>query len=357
MEYIMTTQFRYELLNAGEALLGEIDCERAEISYDEGRAIMRTAVFHISAAHRGEIDFLSDRIRPWLVVTEGGERREFPLGIFLPKSPENIYRAGDRSLVAEAYDKLLILDEDRFVSRFAVAKEMPYISVIERILTTSGVLGHAISPTDMAVPEDIEFPAGMKKREAVNDLLRRMNYVPLHVDEHGVFGSFSFVNPADRRVDLSYSTVWPTSSRGIILPEFSEKFNYAGDYAANVFICVGMDTEGGEIVATYENENPLSPLSTVRRGRRIVDFQKVSGMHTRESLELYARRLAAERSIATGKLTFKTPLVPGHGCFKTLHLTIPELSDTPGKFAETAWHMDLRPGGQMTHEAGRAIRL
>jgi hypothetical protein len=42
-----------------------------------------------------------------------------------------------------------------------------------------------------------------------------------------------------------------------------------------------------------------------------------------------------------------------------LFLNIPEVLDTPAKFIETAWEMDINAcgGGVMKHEARRAVRL
>ncbi|MCL2704093.1 MAG: hypothetical protein FWE91_10870 [Defluviitaleaceae bacterium] len=344
--------FRFELLNRNEMKIGEVECKSGRVSYGENRAVMRSAVFELSAEWRQKIDFLSDKLRPWFVLhMPKGGTVEWPLGVFLLSSPRYRIVGASKSLIIGAYDKTVILEEDRFTNRFYISRGSPYIGTVERILASSGILFSKIAASNKVFADDAEYPTGMKKRDVVNEILRQMNYTPIFADETGVLCSFSYIDPAERKVDLSYSSL----TGSVLYPSFTENAEFTG--RANIFTRVALNVNREEISSTYINSNPQNPLSTVRRGRNIVDYEQLNNINDQETLDIFTKRSAIEKSIAGSRLHFKTPVMPGHGCFGTLFLNIPEVLDTPAKFVETAWEMDLRNGGMMTHEARRVIRL
>jgi len=344
--------FRFDLLNRYEAKIGELECHEARISYGENRAVMRSAVFEARASLWRSIDFLSDRVRPHFILhMPDGGTVEWPLGVFLLESPRYQMLGADKTLIIGAYDKTFILEQDRFTERFFISRGSRVDEIIKRILSTSGLTFVDIAQSEMEFAEDMEYQIGKKKRDAVNELLRMLNFTPIHADESGRLCAYNFTDPADRRVDLSY-----TSKRGgTVRPSLVESLDFAG--RPNVFTRVALNIDGDELSSTYTNDNPLHPLSTVSRRRSIVNFAQVDHMPDQVSLDAMTKREAIELSNAGEILTFQTPLMPGHGCFKTLYLDIPEVLDSPAKFLETAWTMDLRFDGVMSHEARRITRL
>ena len=342
--------FRYELLDKHDIKKGTLDgVQAAKVSYGEFCTIKRTATFTLDEYARGEIDFLSERIRPWFVLhMPDGGTVEWPLGIFLLESPGRAVDGGVSRREITAYDETIILEEDAFEERQYFAAGTSYVGAVGKMLTLSGITKVNIADAGATLRTEREFAVGMKVREAVNALLGEINYNSVRADENGYICSEPYVEPELRQVTQVY-----TSKRGsVIRPKFSESLDLAG--RANVFVRVASDLG---IAAKYVNADPLSRISTVSRGRRIVDYGELDNIASPEALESRTRRAAAESMSAYGKLTFNTALMPTHGSAETLYIDIPELFDTPAKFSETAWEMDLKFDGEMSHEARRVVGL
>ncbi|MDR1705850.1 MAG: hypothetical protein LBS19_14370 [Clostridiales bacterium] len=344
--------FRFDLINKDEVKIGELDCISARVRFDENRAIARSAVFVVPGYEARDVDFLSHMIKPWFILeVEEGKTVEWPLGLFILGSPRREFNDGASTVKIGAYDRTMILEEDRFTERFYISRGTAYAGAVERILNTSGIIESNIAQSDYALVDDIEYPAGMRKRQVINTLLRCMNYSPVFADENGVITAFSYIMPGDRGVNISYSS----KRDSIIYPRLEESLEMAG--TPNVYVCVASNVERAEIRSVYENNDQSSPFSIQRRGRRIVDYAEIDNITSQELLDLYAKRTAVERTAACDRLSFSTVLMPGHGFSTTLLLDIPEVLDEPARFSECAWDMDLRYDGEMRHEVRRVITL
>src|SRR5690606_30321864 len=122
--------FRFELLDSQDRKLrdldhAEIDAQGASVSLNNlADAAKRTARFRILDGGPDPIDWLSNRIKPWarLHLPPYGEHDfvEWPLGVFIPVAPSRTTDAtGTVWRDVEAYDKLMILDEDLIPARFS----------------------------------------------------------------------------------------------------------------------------------------------------------------------------------------------------------------------------------------------
>lgn len=122
--------FRFELLDSQDRKLrdldhAEIDAQGASVSLNNlADAAKRTARFRILDGGPDPIDWLSNRIKPWarLHLPPYGEHDfvEWPLGVFIPVAPSRTTDAtGTVWRDVEAYDKLMILDEDLIPGRFS----------------------------------------------------------------------------------------------------------------------------------------------------------------------------------------------------------------------------------------------
>lgn len=273
------------------------------------------------------------------------------MGLFYPGSPRKHVTEAGESYIIGAYDKTVVVEEDRFTERFYAAAGSNCVEIVERILATSGINHSLITQSSRAFAADTEYATGTKKRDAINEILRAINYTPIYADETGVLGAHPYQPPVERPVSHSYGT----GGVGVIRPVFKESLETAG--VANVFTRVALNVDKQELTATYVNSDPQSPVSTVRRGRKIVDFERIPRIDSQELLNAYVKRVAVEKTAARSKLTFDTVLMPGHGCFQTLFLDIPEVLETPAKFMETGWEMELCHDGGMRHEARRVVKV
>jgi hypothetical protein len=299
-----------------------------------------------------EINYLQHRIQPFMEVQmPDKEWISFPLGIFLLSTPTRSDEDGVVMRDIEAYDGLVILDDDKFTSRYFVAGGTKYTKAVEDLLRSAGIKKFNVSDAPQTVGQSgIEFKVGMSKLEAINTLLKAMNYTPIWVDAEGTYTSYPYVSPSNRASEYTYED----SEISVIYNGMEEELDLFS--VANVWVVTQSNPEKTPLVSTLTNNDPDSPTSTVTLGRNIVDFREVEDIADQATLDGYTERIAFEASQLFGKLKFKTALMPFHEYSDVLQINYSplEISDT---FSETSWTMELKAGGQMTHEVRKVVKI
>jgi hypothetical protein len=369
--------FRYELLDKNDNRIGDLSTvSSGEVSHSSLSQIKRTARFNIKDS--GDIDFLSDRIKPFArlhippgrilareysfirttqpilnnirVAPNEGGWVEFPLGVFLLSSPtrkdqnNNVYRE------VEAFDGTVILRDDKFHSRYHIPAGANYRQAVIDILLTAGISKHNIEQTDKILPVDVEFEPGTEKLKAVNQLLSAINYTPIHVDVNGFFISFVYRSPSIRPAEYIYKD----DELSITYPGMVEELDLFN--IPNKWTVVLSNPEREPLVSTYTNDNPNSPTSTINRGRTILDYREIDHIADQESLDAYVQKLAFEASQVYGKVEFETAINPIHDYFDVIELDYSPLG-IKGKYTETSWILPLESGGRMKHSVRRVITI
>jgi len=346
--------FRYDLLNRNDITIGELDgILSANISYGEFRVVKRSATFKLNEHLQKNINYLADQIQPWFVLHMPDDGVvEWPLGIFLLESPAREVSGKIATRDIGAYDKTIIVEQDKFTRRFFLEKGTNYATAVTRILNTAGITKIDIAKTAHTLPSDREYSLGTKKHLACNELLREINFTTLWVDELGVMRSEPYIPPSQREVTHIYNT----GEDSIVTPKINERLDIAD--RPNVFIRVAVNLDGDrELISTFVNDNVQSPISTVNRGRQIVDHAEIQDIASQEALDDFVRRLAIESTSAFTHLSFGTALIPTHGGAETLYCNFPEAFDGAKKFHETSWEMPLVHNGTMRHEARMVVQI
>lgn len=278
---------------------------------------------------------------------------EWPLGIFLLESPNRDINGKFKKREIGAYDKTIIIDEYRFTERHFIAAGTNYIGAITKILTMAGITKINITDSNLTLNSAKEFAVGTKAKDAITELLNEINYSSIGADENGYIVASPYIEPSQRPITQTYSA----DKHSILMPEFKEDTGLAG--RPNAFIAISRNIESEtELYSSFINNDPLSPTSTVNRGRIIAaEPYELENVANQETLDNYIRRIAIENSSGYSHLTFGTALMPTHGSADTLYLDIPTVFDVPQMFSETSWEMDLKFDGVMQHEARRAIQL
>lgn len=345
--------FRYDLLNRNDIKIGTLDGVTGTVSYGEFRAIKRSATFQLDEYLQKNINYLSDQIQPWFILyMPDGGTVEWSLGLFLLESPNRQINGVLSSREIGSYDKTIIIEEDKFTERYFIAAGTNYVGSVIKILTTAGITKINIMDNPATILSDREYPVGTKKSEAINDLLKAINYNSIRVDENGFMRSDPYVEPSQRPITQIYSA----DRDSIIHPRFEESLEIAG--RANVFTRIAKNIDSDtELISTVENLDIQSPISIVNRGRRIVDIEEIDNISSQEALDALVRRIAIENTSAYSHLVFESALMPTHGNADTLFCDFPTVFDNPMRFSETSWEMNLVFDGIMRHEARRVVQL
>lgn len=340
--------FRYDLLNFDEIKIGELTGLGGTVGLSSLAQIKRRGNFQFKENELNDVDWLNDRIRPVFILNN---EYEFPLGVFMISSPlrslkkKSIYRNVD------AYDTSLILREDKFDNRFRVIENSNYVTAITQIINSAGISKVNIPFIDARIKTDREFEIGTSKLEAVNQLLKEINYTSVWVDQIGNITSSPYILPSDRDIEYSYKN----NEMSIIVPDTSSEEIDIFD-VANKWVIVASNPDTDPLVARYENNNAGSSTSIINRRRTIVDFREVDNIANQSILEAYTRRIAYEASSAYSKFVFETAIMPHHAYMDSLFCEHTDLG-IKSKYIETSWEMDLRAGGKMRHNTRRVVQI
>lgn len=309
------------------------------------------------------IDWLSDRIQPYILfkMPDGGWI-EFPLGIFILSTPtrkevnDQVYRE------VEAYDGLIILEDDKFINRYTIKSGTNYYDAMIDLLQSAGITKINIENTDKVLPNDIEFEPGIEKRLALNELAAQINYTPFWVDEYGYFTSSQYISPSDKSIDYEYIDDPEMSIVYNGMEENMDLFSIPNSWVATLSNVDGAMNQDGtpiepvSITSIYTNDNPDSPTSTVSRGRIIVEMLQVENIADQASLDNYVQRVAFESSQVFGKIQFETAIMPFHRYQDVLQIRNSTLR-IDGKYSETSWSIPLKAGAKMSHEVRKVVNI
>ena len=339
--------YGYELLDKNETSIGSVHAYECHISNNSDAKIQRVASMQIMETK--DIDFVYDRIRPYMQVEAKGEKLAYPLGIFLMASPSRKAQGGAVGRTIDCYDKTQILDDDKFDTRYNITPGTAYTAAVSNIISSAGIEKIRITQSELELQTDIEFPMGTSKLDACNTLLNAINYVPIYADSYGYICTNPYILPEARAIEAFYAT----DKNSITCPGAQEEMDIFN--VPNKIVRYLENAERELLISSATNDDPTSKLSTVSRGRTIVDIEAVSDVPDQASLDAMVQRIMAEKKIYQ-KVIIETLNMPNHGTNDCIYINNSEI-DVAGKFIETAWDMDLRIGGKMRHLCKRAVSL
>ena len=341
-----TIWYEFDLLDKNDAPLGKITAD-GSIDYNSQTGIQRCASLRIREER--DIDFLSERVRPSMCIRTESGIAHYPLGVFVLSSPSRKAGIGSVGRDIECYDKCQILADDKFDSRYRIEAGTNYIGAVSSIITGAGITDPVLTVTTKTLAADLEFAMGTSKLDAVNTLLKALNYNPIYADASGKLVAKPYEDPVTRSVEANYVT----NSKSIVFPNAEEELDIFN--APNKIVRYLETADRDVIVESVTNTDPNSKLSTVSRGRTIVDIAPVYDIADQATLAAYVQREAAEKKIYQ-KINFDSIAMPNHESLDCLYIINKDL-DVQGKYIELSWHLDMTVGGKMQHICRRAISL
>ena len=343
--------FRYELLDSQNKFKRQLDnVLTASVANNALVDIKRTARFTLT--EDGNIDFLSDRIKPWtkIKMPDGGFA-EFPMGVFLLTTPpRKANSVGIITREVEAYDQTQILLDDKVDDRYTVPAGTNYIAAIKDILDSAGITGQNLTPTDKVLPTDRDWDPGTTKLQIINDLLGAINYGSLYFDENGFAVAQPYVSPAIRASEYTYRD----DDQSVMFPDVEQSLDLWN--VPNKWVLSVSEADRAPLRSVYTNSNPDSPTSTVGRGRTIMADPIAVDAVDQTTLDAMVARRAYEASQVYEKVSFGTGIMPMHSNADVLTLEFTGLGIS-AKYAETSWEFELKAGARMKHEIRRVISI
>lgn len=345
--------FRYQLLDSANTPVTDLDqVVGCTVSQNWFADVKRKATFDLVESGQ-EIDWLTDRIKPWarlhLPPYQDDDWVEWPLGVFLLSSPTRTTDETGRVVRrVQGYDQLQVYLDDKTDARYTVAASANYVSTVTTLL---GDVDMVVTASSSTLPAAMEWEPGTPKLKIINALLGAVNYQSLSFDEDGRAVVAPYVAPDRRAEEYTYADDVDTS---LLLPEVEQELDLFS--VPNKWVLVVSNPDRAALTATYTNSNPASPTSTVRRGRTIVDYRTEQDAADQAALDAKAERLAFEASQIYESITFSTGLNPLHSGNDVYRIRYTPLAINSA-FSEAEWTLPLKAGEPMTHRARRVVSI
>ena len=340
---IRTVNVRFKVLRNGADFTELYPVDTPTLRMDATSAINSSLTGKF--IRNNEVDWLTDTIKPELEI----DGVTYNCGIYIPATIETARSDGYSTVEIEAYDRCWLVKSTTAPNIKHFPQGANYVSTVEGLLTESGIALISSVPLAQTLRCDREdWDLGTDYLEIVNQLLDEINYKPLYFNSEGVaILEPELLSTADN-VKRSYSIknieelVWDEANLEVDLFD-----------AANVFVvsCKNIDL-GNVMIATATNNNPLSPLSIDRRGRRIYKFLTVDNIASQAALNDYAKLVCQDNMFIGETAQIITALLPNCGVNDIVAVNH---TDIDGLFRETQWEMELIPGGKMTHSLERVV--
>lgn len=291
------------------------------------------------------VDWLTDEIQPILVI----DGEESPLGVFLPATVVPTFNGLTNYVHVEAYDRAWRVKDNYTESLVYYPAGTAYMDAIKQLLTACGIALVIETPSTATLAEAREdWDIGTSYLKIINQLLSEINYNPLWFNGQGAAVLEPVSVPTAENIE---HTLDSDKVESLMVPAFTREMDIY--QAPNVFVCVCSNPDkSGPMVATAENTNPQSPLSIMRRGRRIVSINRLDNIASQEELEAYAETLRNNSMFSGETVVVTTGLLPGFG---VADVTALHFEDYNAICIERAWEMNLTIGGDMRHELERVV--
>lgn len=342
-------RFRYEHLSVDNEHIGWLDgILSASIRNNALARIKRTARFQTRRIP--EMDWLRDRIRPWIEFKIKGQWVGWPLGIFLLSTPGRVIDRTGSSRSVEAYSQLIVLVDDKVETRYTVAAGTNIIDEVRTIITGAGIDSTELVPTTETLPVDRDWKPGTSKLEIINDLLDSINYQPLNFSSVGAAVTAPYAAPAERPVGYTYAA----NEQSVLDPSLKHELDLFG--IPNKWVVVVSEPDRPALSSTYTNTNPISPTSTVNIGRTIVDFREETEATSQAVLDAKVARIAFEASQVYERVDFRTALMPHHENAELIEIDYDRLG-AKNRYVEHTWTMPLKAGALMRHAIRRVVNV
>jgi hypothetical protein len=247
-------------------------------------------------------DWAQYRVRPFYVASTPEGPIEIPLGTFLMNGPSAKRSDGMTTVDVALYDKLLVLDQVKVQQTYSVSAGTLVTDALRALLSI-----YPLSVQDSAetLTNALSWPAGTSLLRIANDMLAAANYFSLWADGMGVFRAEKYVAPAYRSVAWDFED----TRAGLYTPDWSDEQDLF-EVPNVVILTARTDGDVAAMTSTARNDDPLSPTSTVTRGREIAVFEDNVEATSQAVLDALAYRRLLDLSAKALTIEIDHPQLP-----------------------------------------------
>ena len=291
-----------------------------------------------------EIDWITDELKPILVI----DGAEYPLGLLTVTTLDVSITETGRTLHIEAFDRGWFLRNTQTQSLLYLPANSVYTDNFNLLLTAGGITNQRITPAAFTLQTSREdWNVGTDYLKIINELADEINYYHIWFDADG----FAVLEPeTDPDTGIISHILDDDDVLSLMLPDVNISMDYYS--SPNVFTVLMINPDKSLMTATAENDDPMSPISIQRRGRRIMKTVTVKNVGSQACLQAMADSMCSKSKLRTDRITVKTGLLPGFGLNE---LTALKCAGESSICIQKGWTMELVTGGTMTHNLERVV--
>jgi hypothetical protein len=256
------------------------------------------------------------------------------------------------------------LQQSKLLDRLVLPAATRHVSAVWDLLEEAGFPDHSgVVESETETVAALEWPPGTPILTVINDLLTAVNYDTLSFTPEGLPVAAPYVSPQDTFPLWEYAV----DAASVIRPGIDTTLDLFN--VPNVWVGVVSEPDRPPLRSVLRNDDPASALSTVSRGREIVQLIDSSMLHlteqqdtsgntipaaTQGDLDKLVERARDESSTVFEQVKMTTGLMPFHGVGNVFSI---DYGAGAANYREVSWSMDLAAGGAMVHELRRAVIL
>lgn len=248
-------------------------------------------------------------IRTYLITVQNGIKERWRLGTFLAQSPSFSFNGKYRTETIDAYSPLIELKEKQPPLGYTVLKNSTIMPIVSQ-LTANNLRAYVVAvPSSTGVKTlDANYTANTSDTwfSYISGLLNKTNY-KFDLDTYGRI----LFSPIQKTEAMTPRWTYSTDNSSILSPEISIDRDIYG--IPNV-IEVIQKVNGSVYIARAVNSDPLSPISTVTRGReiikRITDANFGGGTPSTAQVDDYAKQALKSISTTAFKVSYSHAYCP-----------------------------------------------
>ena len=291
-----------------------------------------------------EVDFLTDTLRPYMVV----DNEEHQLGEYVITSITEQRENGVTKMSVTGYDLGVKVKMATMQSGSFWRAGGNYIQRIEELLLSAGIQKVIADPSNAVFQSDYAaWETGESFLTIVNTWLQDAGYDSLWFDNSGAARLTKYQVPSAGNATKIYTA----DEISVIKAQVTSTIDIYNAY--NAWTVAVRNPEISTMIASAINDNPLSALSVQRLGYRYAPVIYLDNIADQKTLQDYVDKTKLQGMASTETVTWETANMP-HEVGEIIVLEHPQLQ---GVFEETSWTMNLQAGATMTHTGKRLVYL
>lgn len=335
--------FRFELLDQAGEVIGNLSPDRdrpPQVSNDTGRTIHRTLTsFHLPASEQTDVNVVSDRVRPWMVLQDSAE---FMLGTFLWGDDSRPYRGWGPERYSSLVDRTRQLNT-RMPGSLGWPVQSPSGIIFVFLAFQAGLtlddLG-ASSDSDVPLAEPVAWSPGTTWLSAMEDLADQVGIATPWFDRFDKLTFLPVPDPAETEPTLRYDL----GTRII-----ANSITHSDDLleAPNYFVAYGTGPKNS-VRGTFSLPSS-APHSEANRGFRDAFVEGMQSLGSNAQARNAARALSRTKGQAFEWVQFESSADPRHDTWDVI--AAPDKDGESANWLEVSWAITCRSGAPMTHVA------